>query len=106
MESIGEKIDSIRTAFNGILFNQYYPVKTNPCLDIVRYCVDNGLGIDACSMGDLEVADMLDVPPENISFTGVGLNEHDMRALYKKMIVPNLCSQLEVKRWGRLFPGS
>lgn len=106
IENIEKKIEIIRSAFKGISYTQYYPVKANPCLDIVRYCIKNGLGIDTCSMGDLEIADILDVQPENISFTGVGLSEQDMRYLYRKKIIPNLNSLEQIKQWARIFPGS
>ncbi len=106
IESIGEKIEMIRTAFKGISFTQYYPIKANPCIDILRCCIKSGLGLDACSMGDLEIADILNLQPENISFTGVGLSEQDMRYLYSKKITPNLGSCEEIKRWAQLFPGA
>jgi diaminopimelate decarboxylase len=106
IEDLEKKIETIRAAFKGNSYAQYYPVKTNPCLDIVRYCVNSGLGLDACSMGDLEIADILNVQPENISFTTVGLSEQEMRYLYRKKIVPNLSSLEEIKRWARLFPRS
>jgi diaminopimelate decarboxylase len=106
IESIGKRIEVIRTAFKGTSYTQYYPVKANPCFDIVRYCIKNGLGIDACSMGDIEIADILNVQSENISFTGVGLSEQDMRYLYRKKITPNLSSLEEIKRWARIFPDS
>jgi diaminopimelate decarboxylase len=106
MENIGKRIEMIKTAFKGTSYTQYYPLKANPCLDIVRYCIKNGLGVDACSMGDLEIADILNVTPGNISFTGVGLSEIDMRYLYRKKITPNLNSLEEIKRWARIFPGS
>lgn len=106
IENIGRRIEAIRTAFKGTSYTQYYPVKANPCPDIVRYCIENGLGLDACSMGDLEIADILNVPSENISFTAVGLSEQDMRYLNRKKILPNLSSLEEIKRWARIFPGS
>ena len=106
IENIGKRIETIRAAFKGTSYLQYYPVKANPCLDIVRYCIDNGLGLDACSMGDLDIADILNIPSKNISFTAVGLSEQDMRYLYRKKIIPNLSSLEEIKRWAQIFPGS
>ncbi len=98
--------ETIKNAFAGHPFTQYYPVKTNPCIDILRCCLKNGLGLDACSIGDLDIADILKVPPHCVTFTGVGLNETDMRRLFKQNIIPNLSSPSELLRWGRLFPGS
>jgi diaminopimelate decarboxylase len=106
LDEIEKKIRQVKNAFGDVPYNQYYPIKTNPCVDVVRYCMENGLGIDACSMGDLEVADCLNVPSSKISFTGVALGEQDMRMLHGKKIIPNLSSLEDVKRWGRLFSGS
>lgn len=106
LEKITGQIETIKNAFAGLDFTHYYPVKTNPCIDIVRYCLHNGLGLDACSMGDLDVADILNIPAEKITFTGVGLNEPNMHRLFKQNIIPNLNSPSEIDRWARLFPGS
>lgn len=106
LESIIGRIHRIRRAFASTAYSQYYPVKTNPNLDLVRCCTQNGLGLDACSMGDLEIADMLKVNRENISFTSAVLSDQDMRYLHRKRIIPNLNSAGEIKRWGSLFPGT
>ncbi len=103
---IGEKIAAIKDAFGKTSFTQYYPIKTNASPDIIRYCIQNGLGLDTCSMGDLKMAELLDVPTEKISFTGVGISEDEMRFIHQKGIRPNLNSVGEIERWARLFPGT
>lgn len=106
IECLVKRIERIRAAFHGTSYAQYYPLKANPNPGIVSCCLDNGLGIDACSPGDLEIAGIFDLQPGNISFTGIGLSEKDMRSLYERGIVPNLSSTEQVKRWAKLFPCS
>lgn len=106
VELIRQKMEGIKAAFLNIPHKQYYPVKTNYNRDIIHFCLNNGLGLDACSMGDLDIAEKLKVPPQDISFTGVALTEEEMRCLNRRHIIPNLGSLAEFNRWGRLYPNS
>ena len=106
LSSIKKRIEEIKTAFKGVSYTQYYPVKANPNLEIVRHCIENEIGIDVCSLGDMVITNILNVPPNKISFTGNALSENDMRVLHSKNIAPNLCSLEQIKRWAALFPGT
>ncbi len=106
LTGIQKRIDEIRELFGKISFKQYYPVKANPCPEIIKLCLENNIGLDACSLGDLIIADLLNVESKNISYTGVALSEKDMQLLFRKNIIPNLCSLEQVKKWASLFPDS
>jgi diaminopimelate decarboxylase len=56
----------------------FYGVKSNPVIGIVRLLIESGVGVDACSPGDLAVARRAGVPAEHISYIGTSVSEDDL----------------------------
>ncbi|HXH07784.1 MAG TPA: diaminopimelate decarboxylase [Vicinamibacterales bacterium] len=63
---------AFESAFAAHPHTLHYALKANSTLAIVRLLAELGLGMDANSAGEIEVARRAGVPPERIVFTGVG----------------------------------
>ncbi len=57
-----------------------YAMKANPCLAVVAHLVDEGLGVDVASGGELATALRAGAPPGTIIFTGPGKRESELVA--------------------------
>lgn len=83
----------------------YYSIKANPSLGVLRSCLAHGLGLDACSLGDVELALVAGALPDQVSFTGVGLTSAEIASLAARDIHMNLDSAVEVERFTKVAPG-
>jgi diaminopimelate decarboxylase len=57
-----------------------YAVKANPSLAVVAHLVDQGLGVDVASAGELATALRAGAPPETVVFTGPGKRDEELVA--------------------------
>lgn len=59
----------------------YYSAKANPAVGIASLMRSLGMGLDACSEGDLRLAELAGFKPSEISYTGFGLTEKELTAV-------------------------
>ncbi len=104
LDEIRSRVERLKKAFSFTLFDLFYSIKANPHLSILNVIRDAGIGVDACSAGDLWLAEKSGFCPEQITFTGVGLSNELMSRLHQKSIRTNLDSASELKRWCALSP--
>jgi diaminopimelate decarboxylase len=82
-----------------------YSIKANASLQILVRCLEAGLGLDACSPGDVLLALAAGARPEDVSYTGVGLSESQIGELAAAGVHLNLDSQVEVRRFAAAARG-
>jgi diaminopimelate decarboxylase len=104
-EALSERIASIQNAFDGAPVRLFYSMKANANLAVVRRCLERGLGIDACSLGDVAIARAAGAEGRVISYTGVGLRDAELRTLTEAGVHLNLDSAQEVARFAVIAAG-
>jgi diaminopimelate decarboxylase len=65
-----------------------------------------GVGIDACSPGEVDRAIACGWRPDEISFTGTNASERDLDVLLRHGVHANLDAVSQVERYGRRAPGT
>jgi diaminopimelate decarboxylase len=75
-----ERIRRFRAAFGEAPHAVCYALKANDALALVRIAVDEGLGADIVSGGELAKALRAGMPAERIVFSGVGKRREEIRA--------------------------
>jgi diaminopimelate decarboxylase len=81
----------------------HYALKANSTLDIVRLLKSLGSGVDANSMGEVDIALRCGFPPGDIMFTGVGKSSDELaRAISLGLRAINVESPGELDRLDRL----
>lgn len=89
-----------------------YAVKANPSLAVVAHLAGLGLGADVASGGELELAGLAGIPPEQIVMTGPGKRDDELEAAVRLRIraitveSPGELGRLEAiaRRLGRVQP--
>lgn len=77
-QAISERCRVFRHALQGINHLVTYAVKANGNPELLRLLVQEGLGADVASQGELFLALRAGFPPEKITFSGVGKREDEM----------------------------
>jgi len=72
-----ERCRSYRDAF-GSRAGVFYAAKAFCCRGVLRWVTEEGLGVDVCTGGELEVALQADVPPEMITLHGSNKLESEL----------------------------
>lgn len=76
----------------------HYAVKANPMPALVQYVAAQVDGLDIASGGELKVALGAGVAPSNISFTGPGKGDNELKAAIEAGVIVNLESTGEMTR--------
>jgi diaminopimelate decarboxylase len=105
LDAISERIQRLQLAFPNPACDLFYSIKANPNREVMRTVYDTGIGVDACSLGDLKWALNCGFAPEQITFTGVALNPTLMETLQRLSVHTNLDSSSELFRWVKMGPG-
>jgi diaminopimelate decarboxylase len=93
------RVRALMSAFSGVRHRLHYAIKANATLDVVRRMHGHGVGVDANSGGEVEVALRAGVPPADIVFTGVGKTRAELeRAIGLGVKAINAESAGEVSR--------
>lgn len=97
----------------GMPFRLRLALKANPfpeVLDVFRRLgapgTPAGIGIDACSPGEVERAIECGWRPGEISYTGTNVSERDLEVILAHGVHMNLDAISQIKRYGRHAPGS
>lgn len=104
-EALGSRLRTLIRELPGPPFRLLYSIKANPSVRVIQECISAGLNVDVCSPGDVHLAQVAGVPGARISYTGVGLDERELRALAQARIHVNLDSLQEAIDWARIAPG-
>lgn len=82
----------------------FYSIKANPNQDMLRIVREEGLGLDACSPGDLWLAEHCGFGPSDLTYTGVAQKDETLAHLHRLGIRTNLDSISELMRWAAIKP--
>jgi diaminopimelate decarboxylase len=111
----GENARAIQAAFapTGVPFRLRLALKANPFPEVLRVFrglgapgTPEGVGIDACSPGEVLRALECGWRPAEISYTGTNVSERDLDVLLAHGIHCNLDAISQIARYGRRAPGT
>ncbi|MDQ7025383.1 MAG: diaminopimelate decarboxylase [Anaerolineae bacterium] len=77
-------LERIKTAFTALDTHIHYSAKANANLTILRTLIEDGVGVDAVSGGEIFRALKAGVAPQNIVFAGVGKSESEIQFALEK----------------------
>jgi diaminopimelate decarboxylase len=96
---LDERLGALRAPFAAVRHRLHYAIKANATLEIVRRMRRHGVGVDANSGGEVEVALRAGFEPDDIVFTGVGKTHAELeRAIALGVRAINAESSGEVGR--------
>ncbi|HEY6014842.1 MAG TPA: hypothetical protein VIU37_12575 [Candidatus Limnocylindrales bacterium] len=110
----GENARRMQAALTGtgLPFRLRFAMKANPMPEVLRVFrglgapgTPDGVGIDACSPGEVERAIECGWRPDEISFTGTNVSERDLDVLLGRDVHVNLDAISQIERYGRRGPG-
>ncbi|MFB6677448.1 diaminopimelate decarboxylase [Streptomyces sp. NPDC056390] len=81
---VRERCRAYRSAFPGA--DVLYAAKAFLCRAMVHWVHEEGLGLDVCSAGELELAVIAGLPPERIVFHGNAKSPEDLRAALRHRV--------------------
>jgi diaminopimelate decarboxylase len=108
LDRIADKLRDLREALDsaGVDGLVRFAVKANHHPEVLEVIRDLGAGIDASSPGEVELALAEGFAPDAISFTGTNLTDRDMRAVIDREVHLNVDLLSQLRRYGRLAPGT
>jgi diaminopimelate decarboxylase len=83
-----------------------YSCKANNNVDVLRTLRDLGAGLDAVSPWEVLLGVRLGFPKERILFTGSSVSDEEMRFVRELGVLVNVDSLSQLRRYGRMFPGT
>ncbi len=98
--------ESLRRHMSGIPFRLLYAMKANSCPAVLRILLDEGLGIDAVSPGELHLALRVGFPPERILFSANNMTDAEMKDAASLRVLLNIGELSRLEKFGRYAPGS
>ena len=104
-EAIERRLVSLRQAITHRPLRILYACKAYANVAVLRYMRSLGVGLDACSPGDLAFAEAAGFTPEEVSYTGVSLKDDELRLVAEKHVHFQCGSLSQLERFGRIAPG-
>jgi len=103
---IRERIDQLKSHLQGVPTLLKFAMKANsapPLLEVIR---KEGLGIDAVSPGEVELALRVGFRPDQILFSGNNMTDEEMHATHGVGVRLNVGELSRLRRFGEAYPGS
>lgn len=97
---------ALRNAFAPELADFFYAMKANSNPHLLGIVREEGLGIDAVSLGEVRMARHVGFAPTQISFNGNNVDDAEMSAVRAEGVHVIVDSLAQLARYGRLFPGT
>jgi diaminopimelate decarboxylase len=102
---IGQRIERVLESLSYRPLRLFYSAKANPAVAIAALMREYGIGLDACSPGDLHLAQLAGFIPEEISYTGYGATDAELASAYAASATVVVDSVDELERIGRRHLG-
>ena len=96
----------LRNHLHGIPTQLLYAMKANDNPAILRIMLDEGLGIDAVSPGELHLARVIGFRPERILFSANNMTDAEMREAAAEGVLLNIGELSRLEKFGIHAPGS
>ncbi len=105
---VAENVTRLRTALDGAGLDHEvrFALKANRVPEVLDRLRQVGVGIDASSPGEVELALASGFRPSHISFTGTNVSDRDLRALLPSGVHLNVDLLSQLRRYGRRAPGT
>ena len=103
-ETVRQRYTSITRAISYRPLILRYAIKANPNVALVRYIHSLGGHVDACSPGDLAVADAAGIPHAATSYVGVGVADSEILQVAREGILFIADSMSQIERYSRIAP--
>lgn len=105
-KTIQSQCQKMIQAFERFDTKLFYAIKANFNPSVIKTIKDAGIyGIDAVSVGEVQLALKLGYTNEQIIYTPSNPSNSDLQFIGEQGILPNLGSLSELERFGQLFPG-
>ncbi|KJE96025.1 diaminopimelate decarboxylase [Capsaspora owczarzaki ATCC 30864] len=101
LDHVRGAIDSVRAAFDADSTTDFchcLAIKSNPTLRVLQYVVQQGMGLEAASLGELVQAIRAGAPAENIVFDSPVKTTEEIRFALKQGVTINLDNMPELDR--------
>lgn len=105
-EVLRRQCAALREHLRGIPFRLLYAMKANSCPAVLRILMEEGLGIDAVSPGELHLALRVGFPPERILFSANNMTDAEMEDAAVAGVLLNIGELSRLDKFGRYAPGS
>lgn len=106
-EQIRTRVQQLQTDLTQYAHTDFlYAIKANYNPHIVRIITDMGIGIDAVSVEEVELALHIGVPASRIMFTGNNMTDSEMHRVHDLGVLLNIGSLSRLKKYGVAYPGS
>lgn len=96
----------LKKHLGGVPTKLLYAMKANSHPAVLEIILDEGLGIDAVSPGELYLARRMGFAPADILYTANNITDEEMHAVAREGVLLNLGELSRVERFGRAYPGS
>ncbi len=108
-ETIRSKVRALLQSIAYRPLRIYYAAKANTNLSILKIIRDEGgqgIGIDAVSPGEIELALKAGFKPRQIIFTSTSVTDEEMKFAIARSVLVNCDSLSQLERYGKLSPNS
>jgi len=102
---IRRQIHALKTHLEGIPLGLLYAMKANHAVPVLETIRDCGLGIDAVSPAELELALRLGFEPARILYSANNMTDAEMHHAASKGVIMNVGELSRLDRFGQAFPG-
>lgn len=103
---VRDQCAKLRRHLEGIPNRLLYAMKANDNPAILRIMLDEGLGIDAVSPGELRLARAIGFPPDRILFSANNMTDAEMKEAAAEGVLLNIGELSRLEKFGRYAPGS
>ncbi len=106
-QRIRENYRNLHKAFNRYMDTTiHYACKANTGLAVLKILEQEGSGIDAVSIGEIETCLKVGFAPDRIMYTGVFVSTEELRQVVETGVMINLDSVSEMERLAEIKPGA
>jgi diaminopimelate decarboxylase len=103
---IQRQIDLLRAHTSGVKSTLLYAMKANGNQRILELIRDAGLGVDAVSPAEMELALRLGIKKSDIFYSANNMTDDEMISAVKTGVTVNIGELSRLRRLGKAFPGS
>ena len=96
-----KRLKELQSSINARIF---YAMKANYNPYILSLLLQQGVGVDAVSSGEVILARKVGFPKERIIYTANNMTATEMKRVHQEGVLFNIGSLDELKRYGRAFP--
>jgi len=106
LEAVEERYRRLVEAFRYSNFEILYACKANSNVEILKFLKGLGAGLDAVLPYEVLLGIRVGFKPEKILFTGSSVSDEEMRFVKELGVLINVDSLSQLKRFGKMCPGS